>query len=141
MRCCKMGITASCLLDYHRLYYTECQSMVGVYITIRMIGYGFLVALENFLKMQLKASDAGGFSSVVYSASAAKGQNVSKEYIFRKRLVALLPFYIMWHGKQRKARNEDAGKLGAAAGIQNPKLLCRGKERGGTGYGREGIAA
>ena len=129
-------ITDSCLLIGKKMYHIECQSTDDTTMAIRMIEYDFAIAVENaekqgrryrieFLRscvLFLRSSgntpdylEADVFfpdgKTHVYSIPAIKMADYTKDHIFEKNLLMLLPFYIMRYEKKK----HDMRK--------NPKLL------------------
>ena len=117
-------ITDSCLKIGNKLYHIECQSVDDTTMAIRMIEYDFSIAVENaqkhgrkykmdfpkscvlylrsgkstpdFLEVEMVLSDE---SVVLYRIPAIKLDTYTKDSIFEKNLLMLLPFYIMKYEK------------------------------------------
>ena len=103
-----------------KIYHVECQSTPDTNMVIRMIEYDFAIALEDalhsgvpyemdfpeacvlFLRhnantpdtLEMKVNLPTG-DSFTYSAKVVKAQLFSSEEIFEKRLLILLPYYLM----------------------------------------------
>ena len=129
-------ITDSCLLIGKKMYHIECQSTDDTTMAIRMIEYDFAIAVENaekqvrryriefprscvlFLRNSGNTPDYLEADVIfpdgkthVYSIPAIKMADYTKDHIFEKNLLMLLPFYIMRYEKKK----HDMRK--------NPKLL------------------
>ena len=129
-------ITDSCLLIGMKMYHIECQSTDDTTMAIRMIEYDFAIAVENaekqgrryriefprscvlFLRSSGNTPDYLEADVIfpdgkthVYSIPAIKMADYTKDHIFEKNLLMLLPFYIMRYEKKK----HDMRK--------NPKLL------------------
>ena len=129
-------ITDSCLLIGKKMYHIECQSTDDTTMAIRMIEYDFAIAVENaekqgrryriefprscvlFLRSSGNTPDYLEADVIfpdgkthVYSIPAIKMADYTKDHIFEKNLLMLLPFYIMRYEKKK----HDMRK--------NPKLL------------------
>ena len=129
-------ITDSCLLIGKKMYHIECQSTDDTTMAIRMIEYDFAIAVENaekqgrryriefprscvlFLRNSENTPDYLEADVIfpdgkthVYSIPAIKMADYTKDHIFEKNLLMLLPFYIMRYEKKK----HDMRK--------NPKLL------------------
>ena len=117
-------ITDSCLKIGDRLYHIECQSTDDTTMAIRMIEYDFSIAVENahkqgrryrmdfprscvlylrsgnntpdFLGVEMALADG---NIVLYQISTIKLEIYTKDSIFEKNLLMLLPFYIMRYEK------------------------------------------
>ena len=107
-----------------RLYHVECQSTPDSNMVVRMIEYDFAIALEAALdagapyeinfpescvlflrhtaatpdNLAMKVNLPNG-ESFEYSAKVVKAQTYSSEDIFEKRLLLLLPYYLMRYEK------------------------------------------
>ena len=113
-------ITDSCLLIGKKMYHIECQSTDDTTMAIRMIEYDFAIAVENaekqgrryriefprscvlFLRSSGNTPDYLEADVIfpdgkthVYSIPAIKMADYTKDHIFEKNLLMLLPFYIM----------------------------------------------
>ena len=117
-------ITDCCLKIGGKLYHIECQSVDDTTMAIRMIEYDFVIAIENvqkerrryrmelpkscvlylrsgnntpdFLEVEIILSDD---SMLLYRVPAVKLETYTKDDIFEKDLLMLLPFYIMRYEK------------------------------------------
>ena len=119
-------ITDSCLLIGKKMYHIECQSTDDTTMAIRMIEYDFAIAVENaekqgrryriefprscvlFLRSSGNTPDYLEADVIfpdgkthVYSISAIKMADYTKDHIFEKNLLMLLPFYIMRYEKKK----------------------------------------
>ena len=119
-------ITDSCLLIGKKMYHIECQSTDDTTMAIRMIEYDFAIAVENaekqgrryriefprscvlFLRSSGNTPDYLEADVIfpdgkthVYSIPAIKMADYTKDHIFEKNLLMLLPFYIMWYEKKK----------------------------------------
>ena len=119
-------ITDSCLLIGKKMYHIECQSTDDTTMAIRMIEYDFAIAVENAEKqgrryriefprscvLFLRSSgDTPDYLEAdvifpdgkthVYSIPAIKMADYTKDHIFEKNLLMLLPFYIMRYEKKK----------------------------------------
>lgn len=119
-------ITDSRLLIGNRIYHIECQSTDDTTMAVRMIEYDFATAVEfarkqgrryrmefprscvlylrnsrntpDFLEVDVVFPDGGCH---LYRVPAIKVENYTKDKIFEKSLLMLLPFYIMRYEKKR----------------------------------------
>lgn len=117
-------ITDCCLKIGGKLYHIECQSMDDTTMAIRMIEYDFAIAIENvqkegrryrmelprscvlylrsgsntpdFLEVEIVLYDE---SVLLYRVPTIKLETYTKDKIFEKDLLMLLPFYIMRYEK------------------------------------------
>ena len=119
-------ITDSCLLIGKKMYHIECQSTDDTTMAIRMIEYDFAIAVENaekqgrryriefprscvlFLRSSGNTPDYLEADVIfpdgkthVYSIPAIKMADYTKNHIFEKNLLMLLPFYIMRYEKKK----------------------------------------
>ena len=119
-------ITDSCLLIGKKMYHIECQSTDDTTMAIRMIVYDFAIAVENaekqgrryriefprscvlFLRSSGNTPDYLEADVIfpdgkthVYSIPAIKMADYTKDHIFEKNLLMLLPFYIMRYEKKK----------------------------------------
>ena len=120
-----------------KYYHLECQSNPDGTMAIRMIEYDFLVALKHarkngfeytinypescviylrhkdstpdFLTVHVNFPDG---NRIDYRTPVIKAQKYGLEEIFIKRLLCLLPYYIMKYEKALHEINEDDEKLG-----------------------------
>ena len=118
-------ITDSCLKIGNKLYHIECQSVDDTTMAIRMIEYDFYIAVENaqkqgrryrmdfpkscvlylrcgsntpdFLEVEMRLPDE---NVLLYRVPAVKMETYTKDSIFEKNLLMLLPFYIMRYEKK-----------------------------------------
>ena len=125
-------ITDCCLKIGSKLYHIECQSMDDTTMAIRMIEYDFAIAIENaqkagrryriemprscvlylrsggntpdYLEVEIVLSDE---SILLYRIPAIKLETYTKDKIFEKDLLMLLPFYIMRYEKDIHAISEN----------------------------------
>ena len=119
-------ITDSCLLIGKKMYHIECQSTDDTTMAIRMIEYDFAIAVENaekqgrryriefprscvlFMRSSGNTPDYLEADVIfpdgkthVYSIPAIKMADYTKDHIFEKNLLMLLPFYIMRYEKKK----------------------------------------
>ena len=119
-------ITDSCLLIGKKMYHIECQSTDDTTMAIRMIEYDVAIAVENaekqgrryriefprscvlFLRNSGNTPDYLEADVIfpdgkthVYSIPAIKMEDYTKDHIFEKNLLMLLPFYIMRYEKKK----------------------------------------
>ena len=125
-------ITDSCLKIGDKLYHIECQSTDDTTMAIRMIEYDFSIAVENahkqgrryrmdfprscvlylrsgnntpdFLGVEMALTDG---NIVLYQISTIKLETYTKDSIFEKNLLMLLPFYIMRYEKNIHEMSEN----------------------------------
>ena len=113
-------ITDCCLKIGRKLYHIECQSIDDTTMAIRMIEYDFAIAIENAQKINRRYRIEFPRSCVIYLRSnkntpdslevevifpdgkmhlyeipTVKMENYTKDSIFEKNLLMLLPFYVM----------------------------------------------
>lgn len=107
-----------------KIYHLECQSTADSNMVIRMIEYDFAIALEGalaagapyemdfpescvlFLRhasntpdiLEMKVNLPGG-DSFIYEAKVVKAQHYRSDEIFGKKLLLLLPYYLMRYEK------------------------------------------
>ena len=118
-------ITDSCLLIGRKMYHIECQSTDDMTMVIRMIEYDFAIGIEHAEKQGLRYRIEFPKSCVLflrssentpdyleanvvfpdgntylYSIPAIKMADYTKDSIFEKNLLMLLPFYIMRYEKK-----------------------------------------
>lgn len=104
----------------NKIYHVECQSTADSNMVVRMIEYDFAIALEQalaagapyemdfpsscvlFLRHNSKTPDALSMKvnlpdgdSFQYSAKVVKAQLYGSDEIFRKKLLLLLPYYLL----------------------------------------------
>ena len=125
-------ITDSCLKIAGKLYHIECQSADDTTMAIRMIEYDFSIAIENaqkqgrkyrmdfpkscvlylrsgkntpdFLEIEMVLSDE---KIVHYWVPTMKLETYTRNSIFEKNLLMLLPFYIMRYEKDIHEMSEN----------------------------------
>ena len=125
-------ITDSCLKIGGKLYHIECQSVDDTTMAIRMIEYDFSIAVENaqklgrryriefpkscvlylrsgnntpdFLEVEMTLSDE---HTLLYRIPTIKLEGYTKDSIFEKDLLMLLPFYIMRYEKDIHEMSEN----------------------------------
>ena len=125
-------ITDSCLKIGDKLYHIECQSIDDTTMAIRMIEYDFSIAVENahkqgrryrmdfprscvlylrsgnntpdFLEVEMALADG---NIVLYQIPTIKLETYTKDSIFEKNLLMLLPFYIMRYEKNVHEMSEN----------------------------------
>ena len=128
-------ITDSCLKIGNHLYHIECQSNDDLSMAIRMIQYDFYIAVEyserseriyrlrfprscviflrsnkntpDYLEAEVKFSDD---SVHHYKIPTLKMENYTKDAIFEKNLLMLLPFYVMRYEKEAHLISADHEK-------------------------------
>lgn len=118
-------ITDSCLLIGRKMYHIECQSTDDMTMVIRMIEYDFAIGIEHaekqgrryriefpkscvlFLRSSENTPDYletdvvfPDGNTYLYSIPAIKMTDYTKDSIFEKNLLMLLPFYIMRYEKK-----------------------------------------
>lgn len=125
-------ITDSCLKIGGKLYHIECQSLDDTTMAIRMIEYDFSIAVENAQKqgrryrmdfpkscvlylrsgnntpdfLEVDMALANG-NIVLYQIPTIKLETYTKDGIFEKKLLMLLPFYIMRYEKDIHEMSEN----------------------------------
>ena len=125
-------ITDSCLKIGGKLYHIECQSLDDTTMAIRMIEYDFSIAVENAQKqgrryrmdfpkscvlylrsgnntpdfLEVEMALANG-NIVLYQIPTIKLETYTKDGIFEKNLLMLLPFYIMRYEKDIHEMSEN----------------------------------
>ena len=125
-------ITDSCLKIGGKLYHIECQSVDDTTMAIRMIEYDFSIAVENaqklgrryriefpkscvlylrsgnntpdFLEVEMALSDE---HTLLHRIPTIKLEGYTKDSIFEKDLLMLLPFYIMRYEKDIHEMSEN----------------------------------
>lgn len=125
-------ITDACLKIEGKLYHIECQSIDDTTMAIRMIEYDFSIAIENaqkqgrkyrvnfpkscvlylrsgdntpdFLEIEMVLPDE---NIVHYKIPTIKLKTYTKDRIFEKNLLMLLPFYIMRYEKDIHEMSEN----------------------------------
>ena len=128
-------ITDSHLFIADKIYHIECQSTSDSIMVIRMIEYDFAAALEfaekengkyriyfpqscvlylrgkngpDFLEMELVMPEG---QSMDYRVPVVRVEKYTSDVIFQKKLLFLLPFYIIRYEKSVKEIDEDDGIL------------------------------
>ena len=129
-------ITDCCLKIGRKLYHIECQSIDDTTMAIRMIEYDFAVAIENAQKINRRYRIEFPRSCVIYLRSnkntpdslevevifpdgkmhlyeipTVKMENYTKDSIFEKNLLMLLPFYVMRYEKEAHNFSENPEKM------------------------------
>ena len=129
-------ISDSILVIRNKTYHIECQSVDDTTMAIRMVEYDFAIALEQATKkgrmyemnfpqscvLYLRCSNATpdqlqvnvtlpNGNSFVYETKVIKVQNYTKDTIFQKKLLLLLPYYIMRYEKSLQEISNDSEKL------------------------------
>ena len=125
-------ITDSCLKIGGKLYHIECQSLDDTTMAIRVIEYDFSIAVENAQKqgrryrmdfpkscvlylrsgnntpdfLEVEMALANG-NIVLYQIPTIKLETYTKDGIFEKKLLMLLPFYIMRYEKDIHEMSEN----------------------------------
>lgn len=130
-------ITDSCLRIERKLYHIECQSTDDTTMAVRMIEYDFRIAMDNKIKDERRYRLEFPKSCVLYLRSGnttpdvlevdvvfadetvhvykipvLKAENYTKDAIFEKNLLLLLPFYIIRYEKQESLLCKNSGRLG-----------------------------
>lgn len=134
----KTVITDSCLRIGNKVYHIECQSTDDTTMAIRMIEYDFSTALNfkkkdrrnyilrfpysavlqlrensntpDILNVKLIFADGGTYD---YQVPVVKVNSYTKDNIFEKKLLMLLPFYIMRYEKKKKDFDKNPKELAA----------------------------
>ena len=128
-------ITDSHLFIGNRIYHLECQSTKDRWMVIRMIEYDFAIALENAsrengkfrirfphscvlylrgksgveeLEMEIVMPDG---RIVEYRVPVIRAEQYTRDAIFQKDLLFLLPFYVIRYEKQKRELEENTEKL------------------------------
>lgn len=129
-------ITDSCLRIGRKLYHIECQSTDDTTMAVRMIEYDFRIAMDNKIKDERRYRLEFPKSCVLYLRSGnttpdvlevdvvfadetvhvykipiLKAENYTKDAIFEKNLLLLLPFYIIRYEKQGSLLCKNSGRL------------------------------
>lgn len=155
-------ITDSSLRIGKKIYHIECQSISDSTMEIRMIEYDFFIALEYVKKekgiykmefprscvlylrhnkntkdrLKVKVVFPDG-KHITYKVPVIKVQDYTKDVIFRKNLLFLLPFYIMRYEKDAAQIEQDDEKLaGLLAEYEEIQKRLR-KALGDGEHGRE----
>ena len=129
-------ITDTVLLLGDKIYHLECQSTDDVTMAIRMIEYDLAIAIEwaekqerryqvklpescvlylrsnrnipDYLEVELTFPDE---KSCIYQVPTVKIEDYTKDLIFEKNLLVLLPFYVMRYEKSVQELEENPEKL------------------------------
>ena len=129
-------ITDASLLIEGKVYHIECQSTDDTSMAIRMVEYDFAVALEraakfgrkyrvefpkscvlylrcgkntpDFLEVEMVLPDG---QRCEYKVPTVKINKYTKDSIFEKKLLMLLPFYVMKYEKAADSIENDSAKL------------------------------
>lgn len=142
-------ITDSCLRIGDKLYHIECQSLDDTTMAVRMIEYDFAIALEHRKKIDGKYYVEFPRSCVLYLRSGRKTpdflevklilpdrqvceyrvptvkmEHYTKDSIFEKKLLMLLPFYVMRYEKTADIIEKDPEKF---QGLLNEYEYIRNK--------------
>ena len=129
-------ITDCCLKIGRKLYHIECQSIDDTTMAIRMIEYDFAIAIENAQKINRRYRIEFPRSCVIYLRSnkntpdslevevifpdgkmhlyeipTVMMENYTKDSIFEKNLLMLLPFYVMRYEKEAHNFSENPEKM------------------------------
>ena len=136
----KKIITDSCLRIGNKVYHIECQSTDDSTMAIRMIEYDFSAALNftekdrrnyilrfphsavlqlrensntpDILNVKLIFADGGTYD---YQVPVVKVSAYTKDNIFEKKLLMLLPFYVMRYEKKKKDLGENPKETGGSS--------------------------
>ncbi len=129
-------ITDCCLKIGRKLYHIECQSIDDTTMAIRMIEYDFAIAIENAQKINRRYRIEFPRSCVIYLRSnkntpdslevevifpdgklhlyeipTVKMENYTKDSIFERNLLMLLPFYVMRYEKEAHSFSKNPEKM------------------------------
>lgn len=129
-------ITDCCLKIGGKLYHIECQSVDDTTMSIRMFEYDLAIALENrrkvgrrffvefprscviYLRTTRNTPDVEEVELLfpdgqvcVYRVPTVKLERYTKDSIFEKNLLLLLPFYVMRYEDAAHTIGEDSEKL------------------------------
>ena len=152
-------ITDSRLKIADKIYHIECQSTSDTEMVIRMIEYDFAISLESkkiengryriyfphscvlYLRGKGKSNTIGmdivmpNGQIIKYDLPAIYVENYTTDVIFQKKLLFLLPFYIMRYEKSREKLEKNPEELRELlqeyekiAGKLEDSLLGRGRE-------------
>ena len=130
--------TDSILLIRDKTYHIECQSTKDHTMAIRMFEYDFAIALEQSMKFEgiyeLNFPESGVLSlrgndtvpdylkvtvnfsqgkSFIYEVPVIQAQAYTRNAIFEKKLLFLLPYYILRYESRLKEISADSNKLAA----------------------------
>ncbi|MBQ7067143.1 MAG: hypothetical protein IJN92_10030 [Lachnospiraceae bacterium] len=136
-------ITDSCLGIRDRIYHIECQSTNDNFVIIRMIEYDFAIALEQAESRIKESGEKSEYTlhfpnscvlylrntrnkdsinmkvilpngkDFLYEVPVIRLQDYTKDEIFQKKLLMLLPFYVMKYEKEYKNIEENSERLNA----------------------------
>lgn len=129
-------ITDARFLIEGKVYHIECQSTDDTTMAIRMVEYDFAIALENgwragrkyylefprscviylrckknipdFLEVEIKLPDG---QKCTYRVPTVKVEDYTKDKIFEKKLLVLLPFYVIRYEDVAHKIDKDQEKL------------------------------
>lgn len=125
-------ITDSHLLIADKIYHIECQSTGDSEMVVRMIEYDFAISLENVKKENGRYRIYFPHSCVLYLRGNKKNnvlgleivmpdgrileynvptlyvEQYTKDIIFQKKLLFLLPYYVIRYEKNKKTLKDDA---------------------------------
>ena len=152
-------ITDSRLKIADKIYHIECQSTSDTEMVIRMIEYNFAISLESkkiengryriyfphscvlYLRGKGRSNTIGmdivmpNGQIIKYDLPAIYVENYTTDVIFQKKLLFLLPFYIMRYEKSREKLEKNPEELRELlqeyekiAGKLEDSLLGRGRE-------------
>ena len=152
-------ITDSRLKIADKIYHIECQSTSDTEMVIRMIEYNFAISLESkkiengryriyfphscvlYLRGKGRSNTIGmdivmpNGQIIKYDLPAIYVENYTTDVIFQKKLLFLLPFYIMRYEKSREKLDKNPKELRELlqeyekiAGKLEDSLLGRGRE-------------
>ena len=152
-------ITDSRLKIADKIYHIECQSTSDTEMVIRMIEYDFAISLESkkiengryriyfphscvlYLRGKGRSNTIGmdivmpNGQIIKYDLPAIYVENYTTDVIFQKKLLFLLPFYIMRYEKSREKLDKNPKELRELlqeyekiAGKLEDSLLGRGRE-------------
>lgn len=132
----KKMITDSCLRIKNKIYHIECQSTDDGTMAIRMIEYDFAIAMDFAEKEErdyvfrfpqsavLQLRNSGSTPDILnvklifadkkthnYQVPVIKMNSYTKDDIFRKKLLMLLPFYVIRYEDKKKQLNEQPEEL------------------------------
>ena len=119
----------------NKIYHVECQSIPDASMVIRMIEYDFAIALEdainrgkpyrlefpascvlylrhsnktpNVLSMEVALPNGQSFN---YEVKVFKAQLINMDELFQKKLLILLPYYLMRHEHELADISDDEGQ-------------------------------
>ena len=137
----------------NKIYHIECQSTADSNMVVRMIEYDFAIALEETLRagkpyelnfpescvlflrhsertpdvLEMKVNTPNG-GSFTYGVKVVKAQRFTTDEIFQKRLLLLLPYYLMRYEKELASIAHDRVKtaelIAECAAIRNSLELA-----------------